>query len=149
MRILVLPASLFLLILLAACASNGGEGGDLDVTLDEYSIVTNLDTLPEGPIKFDLKNDGELTHELLIVRSDIPGAELPTKDDGSFDDGAGGVDVRREIEDIEAGEKTSRSYALEPGNYVLLCNIVEDIDGTETSHYAQGMWIELTITPDE
>ena len=149
MRILVLPAALLLVILLAACASSGGEGGDLDVTLDEYSVVTNLDTLPEGPIKFDLKNDGELTHELLIVRSDIPGAELPTKDDGSFDDGAGGVDVRREIEDIEAGEKTSRSYALEPGNYVLLCNIVEDIDGTETSHYAQGMWIELTITPDE
>ena len=150
MRILVLPAALLLVILLAACSSSGGgEGGDLDVALDEYSVVTNLNTLPEGPIKFDLKNDGDLKHELLIVRSDIPGDELPTKDDGSFDDGAGGVDVKREVEDIEAGEKTSRSYALDPGKYVLLCNIVEDIDGIETSHYAQGMWTELTITPDE
>ncbi len=145
MRILVLPASLFLVILLAACSSGGGEGGDLDVVLDEYSVVTDLDALPEGPIKFDIKNDGAVEHELLIVRSDIPGAELPTKDNGSFDDGAGGVDVQREIEDIEAGDKTSRSYELDPGNYVLLCNIV---DG-ETSHYALGMWTQLTITPEE
>ena len=145
MRILVLPASLFLVILLAACSSGGGEGGDLDVVLDEYSVVTDLDALPEGPIKFDIKNDGAVKHELLIVRSDIPGAELPTKDNGSFDDDAGGVDVQREIEDIEAGDKTSRSYELDPGNYVLLCNIV---DG-ETSHYALGMWTQLTITPEE
>jgi hypothetical protein len=148
-RILVLPAALFLVILLAACASDSGEGGDLDVVLDEYSIVTDVDTLPEGPIKFDIKNAGEIEHELLIVRSDIPGAELPTKDDGSFDEGAGGVDVEREIDDLDAGAETSRSYELDPGNYVLLCNIVDDSDGSETSHYAKGMWTELTITAEE
>ncbi len=149
MRILVLPAALSLMILLAACASDTGEGGDLDVVLNEYSVVTDVDTLPEGPIKFDIKNAGEIEPELLLVRSDIPGAELPTKDDGSFDEGAGGVDVEREIDDLEAGAETSRSYELDPGNYVLVCNIVEEIDGTETSHYALGMWTELTITPEE
>ncbi len=148
MRIIVLPAALLLVILLAACGSTG-EGGDIEVTLDEWSVVTDVDTLPEGPIKFDIKNAGEREHELLIVRSDIPGAELPTKDDGSFDDGAGGVDVKREIDEIDGGDDTSRSYSLDPGNYVLLCNIVEDIDGTETSHFAEGMWTEFTITPDE
>ena len=148
MRILVLPAALLLVILLAACGSTG-EGGDLDVTLGEWSVVTDVDSLPEGPIKFDIKNAGERAHELLLVRSDIPGAELPTKDDGSVDEGAGGVDVKYDIDDIEAGDKTSRSYLLDPGNYVLLCNIVEEIDGIETSHYAQGMWTEFTITPDE
>jgi len=51
--------------------------------------------------------------------------------------------------ELEAGDETSRSYSLDPGNYVLLCNIVEDIDGTETSHYAQGMWTEFTVTLDE
>ena len=148
MRILVLPAALLLVILLAACGSTG-EGGDLDVTLDEYSVVTDLDSLPEGPIKFDIKNAGDLEHELLIVRTDTPGGELLTKEDGSFDDDAGGVDVEHEIEDIEKGDETSRSFSLDPGDYVLLCNIVEDIDGVETSHYAEGMWAALTITADE
>ncbi len=148
MRILVLPTALLLVILLAACGSTG-EGGDLDVTLDEYSIVTDLDSLPEGPIKFDIKNAGEREHDLLIVRTDTPGGELLTKDDGSFDDDAGGVDFVREIKDIEKGDETSRSYLLDPGSYVLLCNIVEEIDGVETSHYAEGMWAELTITIDE
>ncbi len=148
MRILVLPAALLLVILLAACGSTG-EGGDVELTLHEYSVVTDVDSLPEGPIKFDIKNAGEREHELLLVRSDIPGAELPTKDDGSVDEGAGGVDVKHDIDDIEAGDETSRSYALDPGNYVLLCNIVDDSDGSETSHYALGMWTQLTITPEE
>ena len=145
MRILVLPAAVFLVILLAACSSDSGEGGDLDVVLDEYSVVTNPDMLPEGPIKFDIKNVGEVEHELLIVGLGNQSAELPTKDDGSFDEDAGGVDVAHEIDDIEPGDETSRSYDLDPGNYALLCNIV---DGEE-SHYAQGMWTELTITADE
>ena len=148
MRILVLPTALLLVILLAACGSTG-EGGDVELTLVEWSVATDVDSLPEGPIKFDIENGGEREHELLLVRSDIPGAELPTKDDGSVDEGAGGVDVKYDIDDLEAGDKTSRSYALAPGNYVLLCNIVEEIDGIETSHYAQGMWTEFTITPDE
>ncbi len=148
MRILVIPAALLLVILLAACGSTG-EGGDVELTLDEWSVVTDVDTLPEGPIKFDIKNAGERGHELLIVRSDIPGAELPTKDNGSFDDDAGGVDVKHDIDEIEEGDETSRSYSLDPGSYVLLCNIVEDIDGTETSHFAQGMWTEFTITTEE
>ncbi|HEY5625723.1 MAG TPA: hypothetical protein VIT93_04475 [Dehalococcoidia bacterium] len=148
MRILVLPAALLLVILLAACGSTG-EGGDLKVTLDEWSVVTDVDTLPEGPIKFDVKNEGDEDHELLVVRTDIPGAELPTKDDGRFDDDAGGVDVKHDVDDVESGDETSRSYTLDPGNYVLLCNIVKDIEGTETSHFAQGMWTEFTITAEE
>ena len=146
MRILVLPAALLLVVLLAACGSTG-EGGDLKVTLDEWSVVTDVDTLPEGPITFDIKNAGDEKHELLIVDTDIAGAELPTKDDGSFDDDQ--IDVKHDIDDIESGDKTSRSYTLDPGRYVLLCNIVRDIDGVETSHFAQDMWTEFTITADE
>ena len=148
MRFLVLPAALLLVILLAACSSTG-TGGDLKVTLVEWSVVTDLQTLPEGPIKLDIKNDGVGEHELLIVRSFIPGAELPTKDDGSLNEDAAGVDVKHDINGIEEGDKTSRSYTLDPGSYVLLCNIVEEIDGVQTSHYAQGMWTEFTVTAEE
>jgi hypothetical protein len=147
-RSLVLPAALLLGALFVACGSTG-EGGDLEITLTEWSVETDVDTLPEGPITFDITNDGEREHELLIVRTDIPAPELPTNEDGSLDEDAGGVDVEREIEDIESGDETSRSYTLDPGTYVLLCNIVEDIDGAETSHFAEGMSAPFTVTEDD
>ena len=148
MRILVLPAALLLVILLAACGSTG-EGGTLKVTLTEWSVDTDVDSLPEGPITFDIANDGARAHEFLIVSTAIAGAELPTNDDGSFNEDAAGVDVKRKVSDIETGDNTSRSYTLAPGKYVLLCNIVEDIDGTETSHFAQDMWTEFTVTASQ
>jgi hypothetical protein len=136
-----------LIALLAACGSEG-EGGDLDLTLSEWSVVTDVEDLPEGPITIDVHNRGEREHELVIVRTDIPASELPVKEDGSFDEDASGVDVQQEIEEIESGDDTSRSYTLDPGSYVLLCNIVEEIDGTETSHFAEGMSTPFTVTED-
>lgn len=148
MRFLVLPAATAVLALFAACGSEG-EGGEVDVTVTEWSVETNKESLPEGPIDFTIQNDGEREHELLIVRTDIAIDELPAKDDGSFDEDAAGVDVKEEIEDIEDGDETGRSYTLDPGAYILLCNIVEDIDDVETSHFEQGMATEFTITEDK
>lgn len=142
--LLVLPAAL--LLFAAACGGDTGKGGDVDVTLQEWAVNVKQDSVEEGPIDFNVDNSGDRTHEFVIVRTDIPGAELPTKDDGSVDEDAPGVDVKEEIEDIEDGDDTSRSYSMDPGKYVFLCNIVEDIDGTETSHFAEGMFADFEIT---
>ncbi|MEX0683007.1 MAG: hypothetical protein WD904_10115 [Dehalococcoidia bacterium] len=147
MRFLV-PLAAISLVLLAAACGDEGEGGDVDVTLQEWSVETNKESLPEGPINLTIKNDGAREHELVIVRTDVAVDDLPTKDDGSFDEDAGGVDVEQEIEEIEDGEETGRTYTLDPGSYVLLCNIVENIDGTETSHFEQGMRTAFTITKE-
>jgi hypothetical protein len=148
LRFFVPAAALLFSLILAACGSEG-EGGEVEITLTEWSVETNKDSLPEGPIEFTVKNEGEREHELVIVRTDIPADELPAKDDGSLDEDAAGVDVEHEIEEIEDGDDAGRTYSLDPGAYVLLCNIVEEIDGEETSHYAQGMRTEFTITEDE
>ncbi|HUF52527.1 MAG TPA: hypothetical protein VMR52_01985 [Dehalococcoidia bacterium] len=148
MRFLALLAAPVIILLLAACGDEG-EGGDVDVTLTEYSIEIDPTSLEEGPITFDVTNDGEREHEILIVRTDISPAELPTNDDGSFDEDASGVNVQQRIEDIDDGENTSRVYSLSPGTYILLDNIVTDVDGTETSFFAEGMWVEFTVTEIE
>jgi hypothetical protein len=135
------------LALLAACGDQG-EGGEVEVTLLEWSVATDVDTLPKGPIEITVENDGELEHELVIIRADIPANDLPTKDDGSIDEDAPGVDVEREIEDIGAGDRTGRTFELDPGSYVFACNIVSDVDGEETSHYANGMAVGFTITEE-
>lgn len=134
--------------LLAACGDSG-TGGELDVKLDEWSITVDKETLPKGPIEFTIKNDGERKHEFLIVKTDIAPDDLPTNDDGSFDQDAPDVDVVREVEDLEDGDKTGRTYDLDAGEYAFICNRVEEIDGTETSHYAQGMRAGFTVTEED
>jgi hypothetical protein len=144
---LLLPAAL--LLLLAVACGDEGEGGEVEATLDEWSITLDEASLEEGSIDVTVENEGEREHELVIVSTEIAIDELPTKDDGSFDEDAPGVDVKEEIEDIEDGERTGRTYSFDPGTYVFLCNIVEDIDGTETSHFAQGMRVAFEVTEKE
>ena len=35
---------------------------------------------------------------------------------------------------------------IPPGKYVFVCNRVEDIDGVETAHFAEGMVAEFDVT---
>jgi hypothetical protein len=137
------------LLILAACGDTG-EGGEVEVTLTEWEITTDVDSVPEGPIDFNIQNDGEETHELLIVKTDIAAGELPTRDDGSVDEDAPDLDVEQSIDDIEEGDDTSRTYELDAGSYVLICNIVDEVGGEEgeQSHYDLGMNTELTVTEE-
>jgi hypothetical protein len=129
---------------LAACGDSG-EGGAVSVTLKEWEVIVDKESVPEGPIDFTIKNDGEETHEFVIIKTDIDPGELPTADDGSVDEDAPDIDVKQEVEDIENGDKTGRTYDLESGSYALICNIVDEEDGQTESHYAQGMYAGLTV----
>jgi hypothetical protein len=145
---LLLALTLAALIVLAACGSDE-EGGEVEVTLTEFSVTTDKESVPEGPIDFDVKNEGEREHEFLVIRTDTPPDDLPTNDDGSLDEDGPDVDVEEDLDDIEDGDDTSRTWDLEPGLYVLACNIVEEIDDEETSHFAEGMRTAFEVTEDE
>jgi hypothetical protein len=139
--LLVVPATLFV----SACSDESGEDSTVDVTLSEFEVVADPDSVPEGDVTFDVQNDGEETHELVIVKTDFDAGELPTEDDGSVDEGADGIDVIGETDEIDSGDSDSRVFGLDPGNYVLLCNLVED----DESHYAQGMRTPFEVTEGE
>ena len=78
------------------------------------------------------------------MRGDDPSA-LPTTDDGAVDDDALGDDLIGEIEPFAAGATCTGTFELEPGAYVLLCNIVEE-DGDHEAHVAEGMTTTLTVS---
>lgn len=147
MRLVITLLAAAAVAVLAACGDQG-EGGEVNVTLSEWFVETDVDTLPKGPIEITIKNDGALQHELLIIKTDIPADELPTKNDGSIDEDAPGVDVEQEIEDIDSGDRTGRTYELDAGSYVLACNIVNEVDGEEVAHYEKGMATGFTITEE-
>ena len=81
-----------------------------------------------------------------MVRTDIPASELPTREDGSFDEDAEGVEIVGEIEEFAVGTSESATWDLAPGHYVLLCNLVEMEDDGLEAHYQLGMWIDFEVT---
>ncbi len=134
------------LLTLSACGDKG-KGGDVKVTLKEWSLEPSVNTLPSGPIKIDTKNDGpDKDHELVIIRTDFSPDQLPTKSDGSVDEGANGLNVKGRVTKVSPGDENSGSYTLDPGKYVFICNRVDEKDGEKTAHYSQGMRAAFTVT---
>jgi uncharacterized cupredoxin-like copper-binding protein len=124
----------------------GGGGTTVNVTLGEWLVEPDPASAPAGSITFVANNEGSEPHELVIVKTDLAPGALPTKDDGSFDEEAAGVEVIDEIEEFEAGGSESITVDLAAGKYVLLCNLVEEEEsGEKESHYEKGMHAAFTV----
>lgn len=120
---------------------------ELDVTLQEWAVLPESLSIPAGSVTINATNIGPMDpHELVVVRTDIPAGELPTREDGSFDEDAEGVEVIGEIEEFEVCATQSMTLDLEPGSYVFLCNLVEEEEGALEAHYQLGMWIGVEVT---
>lgn len=136
----------------AAEPSNGAEmtepaATEVNVTLQEFAVIPDVLSVPAGSVTFNATNIGPMDeHELVVVKTDLPADSLPTKEDGSFDEDAEGVEVIGEIEEFAVGTTETATFDLEPGNYVFLCNLVEIEDGEVEAHYQQGMWIGVEVT---
>lgn len=120
---------------------------EVNVTLQEWAVVPDVLSVEAGSITFNATNAGPNDpHEMVIVKTDLPASDLPTNEDGSFDEDAEGVEVIDEIEEFDPGNTESLTVDLEPGSYVLLCNLVEEEDGELEAHYQLGMWIDFDVT---
>ena len=133
---------------LAGCttADDTGVAGtsvaSVDVTLDDYLISPSATTVDTGTVDFRVANSADQVHEFVVARTDLDAAELPTDDDGNVsEEGATDLAVVDEIEDIEAGATPSLEVGLEPGHYVLFCNL--------PGHYTLGMHSDFEVSAAE
>jgi len=120
----------------------------VEVDLPEWDVVPEVDEVPAGRIGFIASTEGSVDpHELVVVKGDDPEA-LPTDERGAvveeeLPEGA----FIGEIEAFPPGQTCQGAFDLEPGNYVLFCNLVEEeADGTIEAHYAEGMTTSFTVT---
>jgi uncharacterized cupredoxin-like copper-binding protein len=135
---------------IAACGPAGGGGGSpegtvsipggtpVNVTLSEYSVETDIANAPAGEVTFHVTNEGpnDVHQFVVILADDLAPDALPTLEDGSVDTENGeGVDELEIVEEIAVGESKDLTVSLEIGDYVLICNMVEDGE----SHYQEGM----------
>lgn len=138
-------------LLLAACGDDGDEtaGGDgttVKITLQEWAVVPDTSSAPQGEVTFEIENAGAETHEFVVLETDLETTDLPTAEDGSVDEDSAGIEVVDEAEDISSGDSAGLTVNLAPGSYILLCNIVEEEESGELeAHYEMGMRTAFTV----
>lgn len=130
--------------IVAGCGDDGGE--TVDVVLSEFSVTPEKDSVDAGEVTFALDNQGGETHEFLVVEAESAD-DLPVDADGAFDEEAFGEEnVVDEVEDLESGATEDLTVDLDAGDYVLLCNLVEEEDtGEVESHFVEGMHATFTV----
>lgn len=139
-------------LVLAACGGDdedkatgtpaAGAGATVNVVLSEFIVDPSPASVSAGQVTFVAKNEGKEKHELVIVKTDLAPDKLPTKDDGSVNEEGAGIEVIDEIEEFAAGGTEQLSVKLDPGKYVLLCNIVDEMGDV---HYQKGMHAAFSV----
>ncbi|NJC97818.1 MAG: hypothetical protein C3F07_06520 [Anaerolineales bacterium] len=123
--------------LLAAC----GGPTKIDAALTTFKITLSQDSAKAGDIVFHVHNDAtDLKHEFVIFKTDLAPDALPMNSEGAVDENGAGVTHIDEVE-VEPGQAADLKVNLQPGNYVLICNINDNNE----EHYQHGMYVGFTV----
>ena len=144
---------------LAACSSNGDDksdksdkssGGAVTVPAGEtgtpvavevgedsdsqFFLKVSPASVSAGKTTFTMRNTGTKEHEMVVLKTDTPADQLTVKPNHrlSEDESVG------EVGETAAGKTGTITLDLEPGNYILVCNIAR--------HYEKGMYAVFTVT---
>jgi uncharacterized cupredoxin-like copper-binding protein len=108
------------------------------VAEQEYIIAPTPTSVAAGPAEFRVTNNGNATHEFVLVKTDLADGALPRTADGKVDMTASSVTVVGQAQNIVAGASARVAATMAPGHYVMVCNI--------TGHYAAGMHSAFDVT---
>ncbi len=130
-----LRAALLVLVVLvlAACTSEVTPGASVAVTLGDDAVVLEPATVPAGSVRFEATNEGTMTHEFEIFAGATT-TDLPVESNVAVTEG---LDLVDEVEDVVPGATASLTVDLEPGAYLVICNL--------PGHFANGMVALLTV----
>jgi uncharacterized cupredoxin-like copper-binding protein len=121
-------------------AAGGGAGASLEIKMGDFFFAPKDTTAQAGATTIEAPNDGSVEHELVVFKTNMDPAKLPTEANGEVNEEKMDkvAESAGEIADVEAGETKSGKFNLTPGKYVVFCNL--------PGHYAQGMYGTLTVT---
>ncbi len=124
-------------VVAAAVACGGDERStSVGVVLDEWSVTPSVAGVREGKVAFEVRNNGTMPHQLLVIKNDLPPEMMPVAN-GSI--ALSQVNVVRSVEAAAAGSTSELSFDATPGKYVLVCNV--------PGHYQQGMAAAFLVEP--
>jgi uncharacterized cupredoxin-like copper-binding protein len=108
----------------------------LDVVMNEFAIAPSIGTAPAGTVTFNVKNQGAITHDFYVIKTDLAPAGLPV-DSATFQVRVSELNVVKFQPPIASGTSAQVTVDLAAGHYVLICNIA--------SHYQAGSRIAFTV----
>ncbi len=116
-----------------------------------FDIILDVDSVPAGSVVFNVSTAPSRAehHEFLVIRTDLAPDALPINDEDAVDAvDEDQVEIVGRIEEFytEGGTTESATFDLEPGNYVLICNLVEAGQFEISIHYPLGERTAFTVT---
>ncbi len=115
--------------------------GEVHVTLDDdpaFAVTADPATEPAGQLTFNIENVGTTSHNFRLVKTELAPDALPYNS-GDFQVDESQLDIIQEVPDFPAGETKQVVATLDPGAYVVFCNVA--------AHYEQGMHAAFTVGP--
>ncbi len=139
-----IPITLGLIAALAvsACApSSSGSSSSpnnavVRITDSAMKMKVDLSVAPAGKVTFLVFNQDTIDHEIVILKTDKAADKLALLAGASKVDEQNAGENVGELE-VEAGATGAATFDLEPGNYVLICNVL--------SHYMAGMYSAFEV----
>ncbi len=120
---------------LPACAPLEEGGEVVNVSLADFAVAMDRSTVQAGTVTFVVQNQGPSLHEIEVFSGAGSGLILDAQRSVADTSGLTLID---EVEDVLAGSTARLTVTLEPGTYLILCNLPD--------HYEHGMWTSLTVT---
>ncbi len=114
-----------------------GGGTTVNATLKEWTLSLDKSSATSGKVTFSATNGGTVEHELVVFKTDLAPDALPLSG-SSVDEEASGVTMKDEIAEFSPGTTKTLTLNLDPGKYVLICNV--------PGHYQQGLHAAFSVT---
>jgi uncharacterized cupredoxin-like copper-binding protein len=108
-------------------------GAEVEVGLNEWKVIVEAPSVAAGKVKFEGDNEGKVPHELVVLKTDTKADALKVEGAKAKEEG----EKLGDASDIGPGEHKDVAVDLEPGHYILLCNL--------PGHYQQGMHTDLDV----
>ena len=106
----------------------------IGVKASEMKFELTSDTAPAGKVTFNAENVGKVDHEMVVIKTDTPAADLPVKD-GEVDETGSIGEIGPE--ELTVGAKVTKTFDMESGHYALVCAL--------PGHYQAGMYADFTV----
>jgi uncharacterized cupredoxin-like copper-binding protein len=132
--------------------ASGGSETTVNVVAKETDtgIVFTADAsaVPAGKVKFVFKNEGKLTHELMVYPLQDLSKMMDQKRQGQDVDEMDFIKgLAGKADDVDPGKSASFEATLAPGFYELACHVLgKNADGSSFTHFGKGQFLTLAVT---